>query len=209
MDDFKTKFKEFITQHSKMENLLNKDREYIESFHFITRNSNDFKIEIIKIAETIDRTQAVKKIAERIKDNIIANEIEKGVFEFALVHTTINDLEYNLVKYVYDNKLIEIYENLNETYNTTLLPAILKGDIKPVYVAFLEPVQLNPKAWSLELEKQRIHDEIEKNTSSTNIYKCYRCGNSKCRVRHIQTRSADEPMTTFVTCLVCFNTFKD
>ena len=69
-----------------------------------------------------------------------------------------NDLEYNLVKYVYDNKLIEIYENLNETYNTTLLPAILKGDIKPVYVAFLEPVQLNPKAWALELEKQRIHD---------------------------------------------------
>ena len=93
-------------------------------------------------------------------------------------------------------------------YNDTLLHSIENKSILPIYLAFLDPVQLNPKVWTNILEKKRICDEIMKNTSSTNVYTCHRCGNNKCTVQQIQTRSADEPMTTFVTCLVCFNKFK-
>ena len=43
--------------------------------------------------------------------------------------------------------------------------------------------------------------------SYTDLYKCYKCKERKCKVIQLQTRSADEPMTNFITCLVCFNTF--
>ena len=46
------------------------------------------------------------------------------------------------------------------------------------------------------------------NMAATNLYKCYKCGERKCQVMQMQTRSADEPMTNFVTCLVCHNNFK-
>ena len=39
-------------------------------------------------------------------------------------------------------------------------------------------------------------------------FKCGRCKNRKCTYYQKQTRSADEPMTTFVTCTVCGNRWK-
>lgn len=37
------------------------------------------------------------------------------------------------------------------------------------------------------------------------MYKCGKCGKSECTFSQLQTRGADEPMTTFVTCTVCGN----
>ena len=36
----------------------------------------------------------------------------------------------------------------------------------------------------------------------------WKCKGNKCRYYQMQTRSADEPMTTFVTCLSCANRWK-
>ena len=41
--------------------------------------------------------------------------------------------------------------------------------------------------------------------AETDAFQCGRCKQRKCRYRQAQTRSADEPMTTFVTCTVCNN----
>lgn len=39
-------------------------------------------------------------------------------------------------------------------------------------------------------------------------FMCFKCGSKKCTYYQLQTRSADEPMTTFVTCSQCFNRWK-
>lgn len=39
-------------------------------------------------------------------------------------------------------------------------------------------------------------------------FKCKRCGGNKCVYYQQQTRSADEGMTTFVTCTTCNNRWK-
>jgi transcription elongation factor S-II len=44
--------------------------------------------------------------------------------------------------------------------------------------------------------------------SATDIFKCGKCKQRKTTYYQMQTRSADEPMTTFVTCLVCENRWK-
>ena len=42
----------------------------------------------------------------------------------------------------------------------------------------------------------------------SNNIKCGRCKKKECSFYQLQTRSADEPMTTFVTCLNCGNRWK-
>lgn len=44
--------------------------------------------------------------------------------------------------------------------------------------------------------------------AETDSFKCGRCKQRKCTYYQMQTRSADEPMTTFVTCTVCNNRWK-
>ena len=44
--------------------------------------------------------------------------------------------------------------------------------------------------------------------ASTDQFKCGKCKQRKCTYFQLQTRSADEPMTTFVTCVNCNNRWK-
>ena len=46
--------------------------------------------------------------------------------------------------------------------------------------------------------------EICKETVSS-LFTCGRCKKKECTYYQLQTRSADEPMTTFVSCLICGN----
>ena len=40
-------------------------------------------------------------------------------------------------------------------------------------------------------------------------FKCRKCGSNKCSYYQMQTRSADEPMTNFITCLNCVNNWRE
>jgi len=44
--------------------------------------------------------------------------------------------------------------------------------------------------------------------ATTNMFKCNKCKQRECTYYQLQTRSADEPMTTFVTCTYCGNRWK-
>ena len=42
----------------------------------------------------------------------------------------------------------------------------------------------------------------------TNMFRCGKCKGNECFYFQMQTRSADEPMTTFVTCANCQNKWR-
>lgn len=44
--------------------------------------------------------------------------------------------------------------------------------------------------------------------AETDMFKCGKCRGRRCTYFQMQTRSADEPMTTFVTCVNCGNHWK-
>ena len=48
--------------------------------------------------------------------------------------------------------------------------------------------------------------QAEKSISTA--LRCGKCGNNKTSYTQAQTRSADEPMTTFCECLMCGNRWK-
>jgi transcription elongation factor S-II len=40
-------------------------------------------------------------------------------------------------------------------------------------------------------------------SATTDLFTCKKCRSKQCTYYQLQTRSADEPMTTFVTCVNC------
>ena len=78
-------------------------------------------------------------------------------------------------------------------------------------VAFLKHTELMPERWEELLSKKKKIDKCkyEKRTEiATDLYRCGKCGKRQCTFYQLQTRSADEPMTNFVTCLNCGKRWK-
>lgn len=181
-------------------------------YQFITESSHNVDHQLIRYAElTIDRGECVIELNKIVGDIHQSINIEKGIFEFALVHTTINKLQEQFVSSVYYDKFNDICANLDPTNteidNQSLLKSIKNNQIKSQLIAFLSPEQLHPERWKDLIEKSQRKNDTEHNMATTDIYKCYKCGDRKFKITQMQTRSADEPMTTFVTCMTCYNTF--
>ena len=92
-----------------------------------------------------------------------------------------------------------------------LFKSIINKKIKAHEVAFMTHQEMQPDNWSELLELKKIRDENKyepKLEASTDDFKCWKCKSKKCTYYQLQTRSADEPMTTFVSCLDCGNRWK-
>lgn len=85
----------------------------------------------------------------------------------------------------------------------------VKKDIMMNRPDVLEPAGLYAKSRSklmkLDAERERIKS-AEENYSG--LFKCGKCKSKKTTYYQMQTRSADEPMTTYVTCIECGHRWK-
>ena len=85
------------------------------------------------------------------------------------------------------------------------------GNIKSHEIAFMTHYEMCPDKWSkmLHIKSERDKGKFNINIeASTDTFICRKCKSNKTTYYQLQTRSADEPMTTFVTCLDCGNRFK-
>ena len=63
-----------------------------------------------------------------------------------------------------------------------------------------------PERWEdiIKIQKLRLKEAYEiKQVSMTDLIKCGKCKNNKVSYQELQTRSGDESMTIFFTCIVC------
>ncbi len=183
----------------------------LEKFGFITQNSIDLDVKYIySTQKELSRAKQITKFLWILGDMDKAKKLEKSVFEFALVHTFLHGFMPKFAVNSYFDKISEITENINDNTkinNMTLKKSILSNDIPPEYVAFMSPQQLHPEKWLSIVTTRKYREDKENNTATTDIYKCRKCGESKSKISQLQTRCSDEPITTFVTCVVCGNTF--
>jgi DNA-directed RNA polymerase subunit M/transcription elongation factor TFIIS len=75
-------------------------------------------------------------------------------------------------------------------------------------ISYLKPEEINPESWDEIIKRKKYNEDKKDNKVTTDVYKCRKCGERKCTVIQKQTRSADEPATTFVTCTICSNVMK-
>ena len=114
----------------------------------------------------------------------------------------------------YRAKARSVFANLRgsgQVVNVQLRQRLDAGEFAPHDVAHMTADQLFPEAWSGILEREMIKATAayECSTQSmTDVYVCGKCKKNRCTFYELQTRSADEPITTFVRCLNCGNRWK-
>ena len=83
---------------------------------------------------------------------------------------------------------------------------ILESELKLTDIPFMTSYDVFPEKWFALKDKliQREQKILEGNKSrATDQFKCRRCNKRECTYYELQTRSSDEPMTIFITCLNC------
>jgi transcription elongation factor S-II len=101
------------------------------------------------------------------------------------------------------DKLRSVFSNLK---NKDVVSKLLSRQFQPSEMAFMTHQQLNPDNWRILLELKQKRDESKFNVviqPSTDVYVCRKCKSRKCTYSAQQTRSSDEPMTIYVSCLNC------
>lgn len=158
------------------------------------------------------RKNIVAALSQLIQDNAIAVNLEKGVFNYSLKKAEDRDVikkwDNKYFVEIYLNQLRTIRHNLKESDN---INKIRTKNIKAHEFAFMTHQEMCPERWATLLEAKKIRDQNKyepKLEASTDDFKCWKCKSKKCTYYQLQTRSSDEPMTTFVTCLDCGNRWK-
>ena len=78
-------------------------------------------------------------------------------------------------------------------------------------IASMSYQELFPEIWKQMMDEKYKREKMlyeEKQEAMTDQFKCARCKSRKCTYYELQTRSADEAMTIFITCINCGNRWK-
>jgi transcription elongation factor S-II len=114
----------------------------------------------------------------------------------------------------YKTKFRELAFNMKDKKNPTLNQRIALGEIAPSHLIEMTAYDLasdslkSDRAASKQWHKDAARSDWNAGLGATDMFKCGKCKQRKTVYYQMQTRSADEPMTTFVTCLVCNNRWR-
>lgn len=94
------------------------------------------------------------------------------------------------------------------TKNNYIKDSIKNKNIDPSKLCYMNQEDIEPDKYKNILEKKQLEEYRRNNQATSNAFKCKKCGERKCQVTQKQTRSGDEPATTFVECIECGYMFK-
>ena len=188
-------------------------RELVHARPVHSRSKNVFVDSPIrdKVVENFTEMLGNEELAKTLEDSVLHVISDQALKEGIEV-----DWGNRVFWSMYRNRAISIYENVvgekGYVQNTEgWLHKLVSGDITPRLFAEMTAVDMFPKRWKASIERIIEKEKIlytDKATASIFLW-CSRCKKkAKCVYYQLQTRSADEPMTTFVTCLECDRRWK-
>ncbi|EPY82438.1 heterogeneous nuclear ribonucleoprotein R isoform 5-like protein [Camelus ferus] len=113
----------------------------------------------------------------------------------------------------YRNRVRSRISNLKDPRNPGLRRNVLRGAISAGLIAKMTAEEmasdeLRELRNAMTQEAIREHQMAKTGGTTTDLFQCSKCKKKNCTYNQVQTRSADEPMTTFVLCNECGNRWK-
>lgn len=113
----------------------------------------------------------------------------------------------------YKNRVRSRMSNLKDAKNPNLRKNVLAGAIELRRIATMTAEEMASDELKqlrnvLTQEAIREHQMAKTGGTTTGLLQCGKCKKKNCTYNQVQTRSADEPMTTFVLCNECGNRWK-
>ena len=139
----------------------------------------------------------------RMCERTVYNHAVRTARSMRIVRAWTNDKFRTL----YKNRLRSIIRNLGYPVLKDMLSAPSPNWTE---ISELDVVKMRPIRWQALIDAKVERDEnlYAPHTGNTDMFVCGRCKRqgkkaNNCSYYQLQTRSADEPMTTFVSCLEC------
>jgi len=122
-------------------------------------------------------------------------------------------VQFGIVDAGYKGKIRSLFVNLKDKGNPSLRENIVSGDLSAEKFSKMTSEEMSSedrRAADQKIKEENFFKSLGagEQEAETEGFQCGRCKQRKCRYRQAQTRSADEPMTTFVTCVNCGNKWK-
>jgi len=145
------------------------------------------------------------------EDDIL--DLERGIY-----NATLEDAKKHMIPLTWDHEVFQwMYKMIAkrtltnfhpESYigNKTLIERWKEGEFTLESIGHWSPYELNPANWKDLKDQQFRRDKriLEGNLAmATDRFRCSQCKKKMCSYYELQTRSADEPMTIFISCLNC------
>ncbi|XP_017068061.1 transcription elongation factor S-II [Drosophila eugracilis] len=162
-------------------------------------------------------TDAVRiKCREMLAAALKIGEVPEGCGEPEEMAAELEDAIYSEFKNTdmkYKNRIRSRVANLKDPKNPGLRGNFMCGAVTAKQLAKMTPEEMasdEMKKLREKFVKEAINDAqlATVQGTKTDLLKCAKCKKRNCTYNQLQTRSADEPMTTFVMCNECGNRWK-
>jgi transcription elongation factor S-II len=161
------------------------------------------------------RAQVAQLFAEAL--SVLPRPEGDGVLDPAAVGRAIEEALLELcggTTKEYKNKYLSLYTSLKNEKNPLLRERVLRGELDAARLVRMTAQELAPAELIEQQRKSReyhmaaITINAARQDATTDMFQCGRCKERKTTYYQMQTRSADEPMTTFITCVNCGHRWK-
>ena len=153
------------------------------------------------------RTEAITLLSKYLPHSD-STRLEAAIHGYVQEYVRIKQVPGTYEDEIYWTKVNDIVYNLNPYNNHHLLPQVVSGAVPVEQLLFMSPHEMCPEKWKSIMERRAYIEYKKNNFETSDAYECKKCKQRKSYVYQLQTRSADEPMTTFVTCMNCGHMFK-
>ena len=151
----------------------------------------------------VNREHCIRQISTFLLSEKSVLNIEKSIFNNTLSFAEKYNIEKSwnnkIFEHIYKEKYISVILDL-QNKNNNLTEKIESKEILSKNIASLSPEDIYPDNWK--------HVEFVDDNVEDGIFQCKKCKSRKTTYYSLQTRSSDEPMTNFITCIECKNRWK-
>ena len=148
-------------------------------------------------------------------DDKCAKNLEITIYNWTCQNQKSN-MKHRRIDYLFPNhykhRALSIYEAIK---HGNLLERIKKLDVNYKDIVKMGPERLQPDGPLNKMQEHLYLQDISRLQNSAlydddyeGTFKCGKCGLKKTTYHQMQTRSADEPLTTFVHCMNCNNRWR-